>query len=99
MQCTLGQWKGIRQFEARADKAALCSQRQGHPGPEIPGAVFQRVIVTEISSAEIHPNHSSGALLTVLAVLLAQGPAPAQAAQASRGLALTDTGNRYRNVG
>lgn len=30
------------------------------------GAVFQRVIVTEISGAEIRTHQSSGALLTVL---------------------------------
>jgi len=58
--------------------AALCLERRRHPGPRITGAVFQRVIVTEISGAEIHTNHSSGALLTVLPALLGEGPAPGQ---------------------
>lgn len=62
--------------------AALCLERQRHPGPQIPGAVFQRAIVTEISSAEIHTNHSSGILLTVLPVLLGEGSAPEQGSRA-----------------
>lgn len=71
--------------------AALCLERQRHPGPKIPGAVFQRVIVTEISSAEIHTNHSSGVLLTVLPVLLGEGPAPERGSGAEGRLCRTGT--------
>lgn len=49
---------------------------KGPSAPQILRAIFQTVIVTEISGAEIHKHHSSGGLLSIFVSLWGVGDAP-----------------------